>query len=49
MAPSLGLLGIRERAQTLGGSASFESAQPRGAIVRADIPLDDATPVDDLP
>jgi signal transduction histidine kinase len=49
VAPSLGLLGMRERARTLGGSASFESAQPRGTIVRADIPLDDATPVDGLP
>jgi signal transduction histidine kinase len=40
--PSLGLLGMRERAEALGGSFTVENTSPRGTTVRAEIPLDDS-------
>jgi two-component system sensor kinase len=47
--PSLGLLGMRERAEAVGGALVIEPATPRGTTVRAEIPLDGADPADDLP
>ncbi|MGZ3454380.1 MAG: sensor histidine kinase [Polyangiales bacterium] len=40
---SLGLLGIRERARRLGGTASFARAEPSGTVVTLRLPLE-ATP-----
>lgn len=37
--PSLGLLGMRERAEALGGTLAIAPARPRGTTVRAEIPL----------
>ncbi|MGH7506947.1 MAG: ATP-binding protein [Longimicrobiales bacterium] len=37
--PSLGVLGMKERAQALGGDVVVRNAEPRGTIVRAEIPL----------
>ena len=44
---SLGLLGMRERAELLGGSVTIESQEGKGTCVRATLPLgkDDANPV----
>jgi len=45
--PSLGLLGMRERAQALGGQVVVQGVEPHGTLVRAEIPLDgngDAAP-----
>jgi PAS domain S-box-containing protein len=36
---ALGLLGIHERARRLGGTASFERAEPRGTLVTLRLPL----------
>ena len=36
---SLGLLGIRERARRLGGSVSFGRVEPKGTVVRFEVPL----------
>jgi signal transduction histidine kinase len=36
---SLGLLGIRERARNLGGSASFGRLEPTGTVVTVRLPL----------
>jgi signal transduction histidine kinase len=36
----LGLLGMRERLEMVGGSFSVESAPGKGTTVRAEIPLD---------
>jgi signal transduction histidine kinase len=36
---SLGLLGIRERARALGGTATIGPAAPRGTLVAVDLPL----------
>lgn len=47
--PSLGLLGMRERAEALGGTVTIEPAKPHGTTVRAEIPLAGATAADDLP
>ena len=38
---SYGLLGIRERARTLGGKAGIRRGAPRGTVVEIDIPLTD--------
>ncbi len=40
----LGLLGMRERAEMLGGSLSVESAPGAGATVVVEVPLDDTHP-----
>jgi len=37
--PGMGVLGMRERVQALGGSFSLAARQPRGMIVTASIPL----------
>jgi signal transduction histidine kinase len=40
--PSLGLLGIEERARRLGGSAAIESSPRSGTILTVVVPVDDA-------
>jgi two-component system, NarL family, sensor histidine kinase DegS len=37
----LGLLGMRERVEMVGGSLSVESAPGQGTIIRAQIPFSD--------
>ncbi|HEX6127389.1 MAG TPA: sensor histidine kinase, partial [Candidatus Limnocylindria bacterium] len=43
---SLGLAGMRERAELLGGSFEVRSAPGRGTVVRVVLPLDDRTQVE---
>jgi signal transduction histidine kinase len=38
---SLGILGMQERAELLGGKVVFESGQGKGTTVRAVLPLSD--------
>ena len=47
---SLGLLGMRERAELLGGSVDVRSNHPRGTVVTVSIPLAErrSVPRDDL-
>jgi signal transduction histidine kinase len=47
---SLGLLGMRERAELLGGSVDVRSNHPRGTVVTVSIPLAErrSLPRDDL-
>ncbi len=37
-----GLVGLRDRVDSLGGSLALESAPGRGTVVRATLPLGDA-------
>lgn len=41
---SLGMLGIRERALALGGTASWQPNQPRGTLLRLELPVAERLP-----
>ena len=36
---SLGLLGMKERAESLGGEVTFQRGSPRGTVVKLVLPL----------